>query len=155
MRLDGSLRDIEIAGDLLIGTAGNDAFQDTEFSRRELLPADSFGELFRYGCRDARFAAVYNADGGEQLFDRHTLQQVGLGSGLQRAKDVLIAVECGENDEAGSRIAGAQLRDDVRATKLWEAQIHQRNVWPQRVKAIDRFETVAGFADDLDLRTCL
>lgn len=79
---DGGLGDVEVGGDLFVGAAGDDAFEDTEFARGELLAADALGELFCDGGGDAGFAAVDDADGGEELFDSHAFEQVGLGAGL-------------------------------------------------------------------------
>ena len=54
-------------------------------------------------------------DGGEELLDGHAFEEVGLGSGLECAEDVFVAVEGGEHDEArGGGDARAERRSGGR-----------------------------------------
>ena len=47
---------------------------------------------------------VHLADGMDQVRERRVLEQVGGRAGLQRAEDVLVALEHRQHDDAGRRI---------------------------------------------------
>ena len=44
-----------------------------------------------------------------ELFDGHAFEEVCLRAGLQGAEDVLVAVECGEDDETCGGVFGADV----------------------------------------------
>jgi hypothetical protein len=123
---------------------------DTDLAGGELLAGDAAGEFFGDGRGDAGLAGVDGADGVEQLVDGHSLEQIGAGSCLECAVDVLVAVEGGEDDEAGGGRFGADAGDGVDAAELGELQVHEGDVGSEGAVEGDGFESVGGFADDLD-----
>jgi hypothetical protein len=147
----GGFADVEVDGDLFVGAAGYDAFEDGELAGGKGLAAHAFGQLFGDGSGDAGLAGVDGLDGGGELFDGHALEEVGLSSGLQGAEDVLIAVEGGEDDEAGCGVFGADADDGVDAAESGELEVHEGDVGAEGAMEFDGFEAVAGFADDFDL----
>ena len=56
--------------------------KDSEFPCSKILRAHALGELLRDCRRNAGFSGVNEANGAEQIVDGHSLQQIGLGSGL-------------------------------------------------------------------------
>src|SRR6185437_12418352 len=89
-------------------------------------------------------ARVDSADGRNQFFAGHALEQIGLRAGLQCAVNVFVAVISGQYDEARMRIFSAQALYDFHSTQSGQAQVNQRNRRPVLSELSYRLYTIGG-----------
>jgi hypothetical protein len=151
VRLDGGFTDLQVGGDLFVGTAGYDTFQDFQFAIGEGLRAHPFGEFFCDGGGDQRSSAVNCLDGGEELINGHSFEEIGFCAGLEGAEDVFVSIESGKDDESCDGVVGTNLQDGVNPAKIGKLQIHQRDVGFQGAVELDCLDSVAGLAYDFDV----
>src|SRR5215470_8920267 len=146
MDLDGSLGQVQVVGDLTVGSPGGELDEDGLFPVGELaeqdipvlLPAGTGykgDELVdepagRRGGED-RVAAGDGADSGEQLRGGRVFEEEPAGAGLEPGEDVLIQVEGGEDQHLGCLASGGDQAGRGYAVRAGHPDIHQHHVGVQ------------------------
>ena len=80
------------------------------------------------------------------------LQHVRLGSGPQRARDVLVGVVGRQDDDLGLRVAFANTPHGFDAFHHRHAEIEERDVRPMPIEGRDGLDAIGGFCDDAQVR---
>src|ERR1700756_1215225 len=122
---DRGFGDVKVARDFLVTSACDNPLQYFELAGGQSRPTHALGELFGDKGWNLRFAGIHRADRGGKFVDIRTLEEISLSPGLQRAKNVLVAIEGGQHNNARPRRLLADERNRVRAAKLRQAKVHQ------------------------------
>jgi hypothetical protein len=96
-------------------------------------------------------ACACGANSGRQLVDRHVLEQVTGGAGVQRARHQVLFREARQGDD--TRI-GTAFEDQARgscAIHLGHHQVHEHDVGLQRARKADSFAAVCGLTRKLEI----
>jgi hypothetical protein len=92
----------------------------------------------------------------EAFQDRHDFLDVGqladevVGTGAQRVFAVLGVVEVAGDHDVRRVVLGLDQAGGLQAAHFRHGQIHQHHLRAQRLGAFDRFQAIAGAADDLE-----
>src|SRR5215470_4796342 len=87
-----------------------------------------------------------------KFVEEDVLQQVSLGSGLQRSINIFIAIESSEHDHASVRKILSHCRDCFNASKLRHSQVHQGDIRPMQPVQLECLMTVCPFRHDCHVR---
>ena len=119
--------------------------QRGQLARRQLHAGHALGELGGGRRREIGLAGEHVVDAGDEGVGGDVFQHVRLGSGFERAGDVLVGVVGRQHDDLRLRIARADLPHGFDAFHHRHAQIEQRDVGPVALEGLDRFDAVRGF----------
>ena len=95
---------------------------------------------------------MYLPDYIDEFIGRHTFQQIGAGSGIERTLNLPIAFEGRENDDARFRIFRPDDDQRIDSTQVRESQIHQRHIRPVVAILLDRLGATGGLRDQYHVR---
>jgi hypothetical protein len=113
-------------------------------------------ELFDHAFGDSggeqRITVGNDANCGDQLFGRVVLENEAAGAGTEGLVDVLVEVECRQDEDPGRVIGGEDAPGRFEAVELGHPDVHQHDRGSIADGLIDRLEAVACLGDDLDVR---
>src|SRR5262249_18702433 len=95
VHLDGLFGDEESFGDVAIAIAVGDMLENLDLTLGQGIIAEVLGEMGGNLRRNPLLAFMNLADYFDQLFRRHTLEQVAARAGLKRPLDFHVAFEGG------------------------------------------------------------
>ena len=157
-----SLLTYSSSGDLAVGAASGDQSEHVDLASREV--GDSLDIVARANAHELvdqpagdvggeqGVAGGHDADGIEQRFCRHILQEEAAGAGGQGVVDVLVEVERGEHDHAWRWVQlGRDRPRRIDAVEHRHANVHQDHVGPVGGGHGHRVRPVAGGADNRDV----
>ncbi len=113
---------------------------------RELLDQAS-GDL----RREQRVAVGHDAHRVEEVVGERVLEQEAARPGLERAVDVLVEVEGGEDQDPGVDLALGDRPGRLEAVHLGHADVHQDDVGSLAHDEVDGLDAVGRLTDDLDV----
>ena len=123
--------------------------------RRRRWPGELLDETAGDAGRDQRVARRDHADRGQDVLQRHVLDQEAARAGPQRGVHVIVIVERGEHDDPGRPGPGAPRRDHLGgldAVHAGHPDVHDHHVGPGLPGELDRLGAGAGLADDVEVR---
>src|SRR4249919_1825243 len=161
MVLDRALGHAQGIGDLLVGETTCHQTQDLGFTlgqRVGTIQADEVvAHVFQAGEQalghrrlHQRTTVGHGLDGADQLFQRHVLEQVALGTRLQASQHQLVVVEGGEDDRRRQRIRARQRLQSLEARHHRHAHVHQHHVGLDLWNHVHCLLAVTGFGNHLD-----
>jgi hypothetical protein len=86
----------------------------------------------------------------KELVGGKILEEVPLGTALDRLEQVGILFRCGQDDDLDVRLLGTDEPSGGQAVKLGHVQIHEHNVGAEPPRLVDSLAAITGFADHLD-----
>ena len=161
MVLDRPLGHAQRVGDLLVGKAARHQPQDLGLALGQRVRPIEADEVVAHvfqprqqalgdGRLHQRTTAGDRLDRADQLLQRHVLEQVALGAGLDPGQYQLVVVEGGEDDRRRQALGAGQCLQGLQARHHRHPHIHQHHVGFELRDDLERLAAVAGLADDLD-----
>ena len=150
------------AGDLGVRPAPRHQREHLGLARRELLQARVASRVGRGLPRHAldhaagdrgrqqRVAGGDRVDRRDQLLRPRALQQEARGAGAERAEDVVVLLEGGEDHDLHLGEGGRELAGGGDAVEVGHAHVHQHHVGPQQPGPVGGLAAVVRLADELD-----
>ena len=166
MELDGVLADPELGRDLLVAQAARHEREDIELAlgqpirirpagaaprhRVEALPAtELLDDPDRRRRTDRGLAATDRLEHGPQLRRLEVLEQVALGTGLDRLEEVILVLGDGEDDDGDRRLGRLDPRRRREPGPARHADVHEHQVRPDLGGQRDRLVLAAGEPHDI------
>ena len=163
--LHGAVAHVQLVGDLLVGQPAGDLDQHLPLAVGEPVViagrgrAGEGGELLDQAPGDRgseqRVPGRHHGDGLEQLGGPGVLEQEAAGACAQRVVHQLVLVEGGQDQDPCVDGAGRVVDDPpgrLHAVHAGHPDVHQHHVGRRTAAEVQGLATVAGLADDLDLR---
>src|SRR5688500_13399510 len=88
----------------------------------------------------------------KKLLTGHTLKQVTLSAGLDRAQNTLIGIKGGEDNGPSFRVTLAKLGQGLHAIKLRHLQVQQNHIWIEGGSLLNDLGSGSGLTDHLKIR---
>ena len=166
MRLDRSLADEQLGGDLAVGPAVADEDQHLTFTAGQGVQAGPGGSApgRRRRCRrpvdgqhpggdrgvEPRSAVRHHPHRPLQVLCGHALEHEAGRAGPEHARQHLIVVERGERQHRRAALAAAHLAGGLHAVDHGHPRVHQDHVGPQGLDRGEDLAAVGALADDLE-----
>src|SRR5690606_12771475 len=159
--LDRAFGHAQRVGDLLVGEARGHQAQDLGLAIGQRIRPVEADEIVAHvlqarqqalGDRrlHQRAAAGHRTDGAHQLLQRHVLEQVALGPGLEPGQHQLVVVEGGEDDRGRQRPGLRQRLQRLEARHRRHAHVHQHDVGSDLRDHLHRLSAVNGLGHHFD-----
>jgi len=163
MRLDGGVGHDELLGDLRVGEAAGDEFQDVELAGRQVV--ELWGRLLRGwvvaderldqppgdGRGEQGFSVADGADARDELFGWDVLEQESARAGMQRVEDVLVEVEGGQHEHAWRMRALHDPPCGLEPVDGRHPDVHEDDVGPGATRGVDGLGAISGLGDHVQV----
>ena len=164
MQLDGVVADVEGPGDGLVAFAARQVGEDFAFARGQGVEQGAgvlaflvvqLDQLGGHGRRDDGLAALGAQDGIDHFVGLHAFQQIAIGAGTQRPREVVFGFRQGEDEDGQVEVLRTQLLHQRDAVRPRHVEVENEDVGAMRPQQPGYIVRIAGEGGDFDAAALL